>query len=58
VPREKLPAFKSDFNVIYSGMFDGQARLRVISKGRRPSEEFVPTTPVLEDYYFEVVNRS
>lgn len=57
VPREKLPAFKSQFNVISSRMFDGQARLRVISKGQRPSEEFTPATPILEDYYLDLVNR-
>jgi hypothetical protein len=38
-------------------MFDGQARLRVISKGQRPSEEFTPATPILEDYYLNVVNQ-
>ena len=57
VPREKLPAFKSRFNVISSRMFDGQARLRVISKGQRPSEEFTPATPILEDYYLDLVNQ-
>jgi len=38
-------------------MFDGQARLRVISKRERPSEEFTPATPVLEDYYFDLVSQ-
>jgi len=57
VPREQLAAFKSQFNVISSRNFDGKARVRVISKDRRPSEEFVAATPVLEDYYFDLVNR-
>jgi ABC-2 type transport system ATP-binding protein len=57
VPREKLPVFKSRFNVLSSRMFDGQARLRVISKGQRPSEEFTPATPILEDYYLDLVNQ-
>jgi len=57
VPREQLAAFKSQFNVISSRMFDGEARVRVILKDRRPSEEFTPATPVLEDYYFDLVNR-
>ncbi len=57
VPRESLSALKSRFNVISSRMFDGQARLRVISKGQRPSEEFTPTTPILEDYYLDLVNQ-
>jgi ABC-type multidrug transport system ATPase subunit len=57
VAREHLAVFKSEFNVISSRTFDGQARVRVISKGQRPSEEFTEATPVLEDYYFDLVNR-
>lgn len=57
VPREQLSAFKSQFNVIFSRTFDGESRVRVISKGQRPSEEFTEATPVLEDYYFDLVNR-
>jgi len=57
VPREKVAALKSQHQVISSQMFDGQARLRVISKRERPSEEFSPATPVLEDYYFDLVNQ-
>ena len=57
VPREQIAAFKSRHQVISSQMFGGQARLRVISKGVRPSDEFTPATPVLEDYYFDLVNR-
>src|ERR1700682_1178829 len=52
VPREKVAALKSCCHVISSQMFDGLARVRVISKGKRPSEEFAPATPVLEDFYF------
>ena len=57
VSREQLTAFKSEFNVISSRTFDGQGRVRVISKDQRPSEEFTEATPVLEDYYFDLVNR-
>jgi ABC-type multidrug transport system ATPase subunit len=57
VPREHLSAFKSQFNVISSRNFDGEARLRIISKGHRPSEAFSEAIPLLEDYYFEIVNR-
>ena len=57
VPREQLGAFKSDFNVISSRTFDGRARVRVISKDQRPAEDFTPAIPVLEDYYFDLVNR-
>ena len=57
VPRERVAALKSQLQVISSQMYDGQARLRVISKRERPSEEFSPATPVLEDYYFDLVNQ-
>ena len=57
VPRERLTTLKSEFCVISSQMFDGQLRVRVISKGRRPSEEFIQATPVLEDFYFDLVNQ-
>ena len=57
VPRELVAAFKSRHQVISSQMFGGNARLRVISKREQPSEEFTPATPVLEDYYFDLVNR-
>jgi len=57
VPRERVAAMKSQHQVISSQMYDGQARLRVISKRERPSEEFIPATPVLEDYYFDLVSQ-
>lgn len=58
VPRERLSTLKSQLSLISSQMFDGRARVRVILKGRRPSEEFTQATPVLEDYYFDLVNQS
>jgi ABC-2 type transport system ATP-binding protein len=57
VPREKVSAMKSRCQVISSQMFDGQARLRVISKRERPGEEFTPAAPALEDYYFDLVSQ-
>jgi len=57
VAREQLSAFKSQFSVISARIFDGEARVRVISKGQRPTEEFAEATAVLEDYYFDLVNR-
>jgi len=57
VPREHLSTFKSQFNVISSRTFDGQARVRVISKDQRPTGEFTKATAALEDYYFDFVNR-
>ncbi|HKR58380.1 MAG TPA: ABC transporter ATP-binding protein, partial [Pyrinomonadaceae bacterium] len=56
VPRDRIAALKSRHQVISSQMLGGLARLRVISKGVRPSEEFTPAVPVLEDYYFDLVN--
>jgi ABC-2 type transport system ATP-binding protein len=58
VPHEHLSTFKGQFNVIFSRTFDGQARVRVISKGQRPTENFTEAPSVLEDYYFDLVNRS
>ena len=57
VPREQVAALKSRHQVISSQMFGGLARLRMISRGARPSEEFTPANPVLEDYYFDLVNQ-
>jgi ABC-type multidrug transport system ATPase subunit len=57
VPREQVAALKSRHQVISSQMLGGHARLRAISRGERPSEEFTPATPALEDYYFDLVNQ-
>lgn len=57
VPRENAAALKSNCRVISTQMFDGLARVRAISKGKRPSEEFAPATPILEDYYFDLVGQ-
>ena len=57
VPREQVGTLKSRYPVISSQMFGGLARLRVISRTERPSEEFVPAAPALEDYYFDLVNH-
>jgi ABC-2 type transport system ATP-binding protein len=57
VPREQVGVLKSRYQVISSQMVGGLARVRVISKGVRPSEEFTEATAVLEDYYFDLVNR-
>ena len=56
VPRERAATLKSHVNVLSSQMFDGQIRVRAISQGP-PSEEFTRATPVLEDFYFDLVNR-
>lgn len=41
-PRERAVALKSQCRIISSQTFDGQTRLKVISKSKRPSEEFLP----------------
>jgi len=57
VPHEKIAALKTRCRVLSSQMVGGMVRLRVISKNGRPSEEFTPSTAVLEDYYFNLVNQ-
>jgi ABC-2 type transport system ATP-binding protein len=56
--REQVAVLSSGCKVISSQMFGGQPRLKVISKGERPSEEFTPVTPTLEDYYLSLVTQS
>jgi ABC-type multidrug transport system ATPase subunit len=58
VPREKVAALKSRYKVISSQIFGGLPRLRLISKDERPSEEFTPVIPTLEDYYLSLVTQS
>jgi ABC-type multidrug transport system ATPase subunit len=57
VPREQAPALKSRWRTISAQTVDGQVRLRVISKELRPSEGFTPATPMLEDYYLNLVTQ-
>ena len=58
VSREELAALKSNVNVVSSQMSDGLVRVRVISRGERPTEDFSPVTPTLEDYYFSLVSQT
>ncbi|MFN2511811.1 MAG: ABC transporter ATP-binding protein [Pyrinomonadaceae bacterium] len=57
VAPEHVSALKARCQVISSQMLGGMARLRVISKGERPGEEFTPAAPALEDFYFDLVNQ-
>jgi len=57
VPREQASEIKARNRTISSQTVNGQVRLRVISKGVRPSEEFAPATPTLEDYYLDLVTQ-
>lgn len=58
VAREQVAAVKSHCQVVSSQLVSGMTRLRVVSKGERPGEEFSPAVPALEDYYFDLVRRS
>ena len=58
VSREQLATLKSNVNVVSSQMSDGLVRVRVIAKGDRPTEDFSPATPTLEDYYFSLVSQT
>jgi ABC-2 type transport system ATP-binding protein len=58
VPREKVALLKSRFKTVSSHFFDGQTRLRIISKGARPGEEFIQAAPTLEDYYLNLVSHA
>jgi ABC-2 type transport system ATP-binding protein len=57
VPREQAAEMKSRYQTISSQTVDGQVRLKVISKGLRPGEQFTPATPTLEDYYLDLVTQ-
>lgn len=57
VPHERIAALKTGCRVLSSQMMGGLVRLRVISRNGRPSEEFSPSAAVLDDYYFDLVNR-
>ena len=58
VSHEMAATLKSRCKVISSQNFRGQPRLRVISKGERPSEEFSEASPTLEDYYLNRVTQT
>src|SRR5205085_1994174 len=58
LPREAAQAVRARCRTISAQTFDGQTRLRVISKGARPAEAFRAVTPTLEDYYFNLVSQT
>lgn len=57
VGQEKLAELKTRCAVLSSQMVGGRVRLRVISANGQPGEGFKPVTPILEDYYFNLVNQ-
>lgn len=58
VRHEQVSALKSRYKVISSQMFAGLPRVRVVSKGERPSEDFTQVPPTLEDYYLNLVSQT
>jgi ABC-type multidrug transport system ATPase subunit len=55
--REQAEVAKLSCRPISSQMYDGKIRMRVLSPGKRPGEEFIEASPTIEDYYFSVVSR-
>ena len=58
VPREAVAGLKASCKVISSRIVGGLPRLRVVSNGQRPTDEFAPAVPTLEDYYLNLVNQT
>jgi ABC-2 type transport system ATP-binding protein len=55
--RERAAELKPRLWAISARAAEGGTRLRVVSPQERPSEEFAPATPTLEDYYLKLVSR-
>jgi ABC-2 type transport system ATP-binding protein len=55
--REQAEVAKVSSKPISSQMYNGMIRMRVLSPGKRPGEEFIQATPTIEDYYFSAVSR-
>ncbi|HEY0172196.1 MAG TPA: ABC transporter ATP-binding protein [Pyrinomonadaceae bacterium] len=58
VPRAEVAALKVRLKVLSTSLFEGRVRVRVLSRARRPGEEFEPAAPTLEDYYFGLVSHA
>ena len=56
--REQAAVAKLGRGTISSQMYNGMIRMRVLSPGKQPGEEFSQVTPTIEDYYFSVVSGS
>jgi ABC-type multidrug transport system ATPase subunit len=57
LPREQVAGLKASGKVISTQLAGARARVRMLSKNRKPAEPFVPVTATLEDHYFIVVNQ-
>ena len=55
---DNVSRLRARYQIVSSQTSDGLMRLRVISRGTRPGDEFEPVPPTLEDYYFQVVGKS
>jgi ABC-2 type transport system ATP-binding protein len=58
VPRERVAALKGRLDVLSTTLFEGRVRVRVLSRGGPPGEEFEAATPTLDDYYFSLVSHA
>jgi ABC-type multidrug transport system ATPase subunit len=54
VERERAASLRKSLRVISAQAFEGRVRVRVLSPGARPAEEFAPARPTLEDYYLSL----
>ncbi len=54
--RDAAAAAAARLVVVSSQAVGERVRLRVVSKGERPGEEFAPAIPTFEDFYFGAVN--
>lgn len=57
IERDSMPEWQSRCQIISSQFIDGKVRLRVLAERIRPGEIFIPATPTLEDFYFNLVNQ-
>jgi ABC-type multidrug transport system ATPase subunit len=58
VSRQAAADWKSRLRIISSQMFEGEVRLRVLSKTSRPGDAFIQVPPTLEDFYFNLVAQT
>jgi len=56
--REQAAAVKLTCKPISSQLYNGMIRMRVLSPGERPTEQFMPATPTIEDYYLNLMSSS
>ena len=58
VARDALAPIRARLAVLSAQAFEGRIRVKVLSDNGRPSDEFQPAAPTLEDYYFGLVGQA